>query len=558
VSDPDHPRYGQHLTIDEVNELARPNKNALTSVHQWLSSYGYTKDKLKHNAAKDWIKLSIPVKDAEALLDTKYSVFRHEDGTEVIRTPKWSLPKDLHQHIVAIQPTNSFMRPIAKRFRPITFAMDDAEMAAVTEFNIKAASLLSDGSPSVADVCNARAITTSCLRTLYKTIGYTPQLLDDPRNVLAFTNYLNETSMNSDLRKFLTLPGNRPDIKEAAAASIPVTIINNAQNNQVLTGGMAGLNGEGNLDGQTTYGIVYPMKVRMYNTGGSPPLVPGTVEGKNENEPYVEWLDYMLTQEKNVPYVISTSYGDDEFTVPPDYAQKVCQNMAQLGALGATILFASGDNGVAPAGGNKCVSHDGKNTPAFVPSFPASCPYVTVVGATKGFNPEVAAYDPPGFSSGAGFSNYFAMPDWQKNTVSGYVKTLAGKFQGLYNASGRAYPDIAAQGQKYAIQVNGTGVTVDGTSASTPTAASILALLTDYKLSQNKTSGPLGWINPWLYKEGYKAFNDITSGSARGCKIPGNNDGLGFPAAPGWDAVTGFGTPVRKSDHFIHTFFSLT
>jgi tripeptidyl-peptidase I len=522
----------------------------LNSVHRWLSSHGYTEDKLEYNAAKDWIKLSIPVQDAEALLDTKYSVFKHEDGTEIIRTPQWSLPKDLHQHVVAIQPTNSFMRPVAKRFKPITVAMDEAEQEAVAQFNIKAASLISDGSAGVADVCNARAITTACLRTLYKTIDYKPQLLNDPRNILAFTNYLNETSMDSDLRKFLTLPGNRPDIKEAATAHIPVTIINNAQDNQVLTRGMSGLNGEGNLDGQTTYGMVYPMKVRMFNTGGSPPLVPGTVDGKNENEPYVEWLDYMLTQEKNVPYIISTSYGDDEFTVPPDYAQKVCQNMAQLGALGTTILFASGDNGVAPAGRNKCVSHDGKNTPAFVPSFPASCPYVTVVGATKGFNPEVAAYDPPGFSSGAGFSNYFAMPEWQKNTVAGYVKTLAGKFQGLYNSSGRAYPDVAAQGQKYAIQLNGTGITVDGTSASTPVVASILALLNDYKLSQGKDSGPLGWINPWLYKEGYKAFTDVTSGSSRGCRIKGNDDGLGFPAAPGWDAVTGFGTPVNISNQF--------
>ena len=43
---------------------------------------------------------------------------------------------------------------------------------------------------------------------------------------------------------------------------------------------------------------------------------------------------------------------------------------------------------------------------------------------------------------------------------------------------------------------------------------------------------------PWVYGGGYKALNDIVSGSSYGC------DTEGFRAAPGWDAVTGYGTPV--------------
>lgn len=44
--------------------------------------------------------------------------------------------------------------------------------------------------------------------------------------------------------------------------------------------------------------------------------------------------------------------------------------------------------------------------------------------------------------------------------------------------------------------------------------------------------------NPWLYSKAYKTFTDVTIGSSFGC---GTN---GFPAQAGWDAVTGFGTPV--------------
>jgi tripeptidyl-peptidase-1 len=62
----------------------------------------------------------------------------------------------------------------------------------------------------------------------------------------------------------------------------------------------------------------------------------------------------------------------------------------KLGLQGITMLFASGDNGVAGGGGKCCASpqcaggvyNDGKSG-AFNPSFPATCPYVTSVGVSR-------------------------------------------------------------------------------------------------------------------------------------------------------------------------------
>ena len=88
--------------------------------------------------------------------------------------------------------------------------------------------------------------------------------------------------------------------------------------------------------------------------------------------------------------MISTSYGDDEQTVTYNYAVEVCNQFGVLGARGVTLLFSSGDAGVGPRG--SCYSNDGKNTYQFLPSFPASCPFVTAVGATARY-PEVAALD---------------------------------------------------------------------------------------------------------------------------------------------------------------------
>ena len=89
----------------------------------------------------------------------------------------------------------------------------------------------------------------------------------------------------------------------------------------------------------------------------------------NTNEPYLDWLDFILDQ-PTIPQTISTSYGDDEQTVPPDYAKTVCDLFAQLGTMGSSVLFSSGDFGV---GGGSCLSNDGAEQRQFTPMFPASC-----------------------------------------------------------------------------------------------------------------------------------------------------------------------------------------
>jgi tripeptidyl-peptidase-1 len=75
-------------------------------------------------------------------------------------------------------------------------------------------------------------------------------------------------------------------------------------------------------------------------------------------------------KQRTIPQTISTSYGDDEQTVPQDYAKSVCDLFAQLGAMGVTLLFSSGDDGV---GGGSCRSNDSTGRVKFIPNFPASC-----------------------------------------------------------------------------------------------------------------------------------------------------------------------------------------
>lgn len=206
------------------------------------------------------------------------------------------------------------------------------------------------------------------------TIDYTPQSTSN--NSVSIGNYLGEVANRSDISIFLAQF--RSDAT-SSAQTFKVQTVNGATNRQSpdnSTELKAQLGVEGDLDAETVLGITYPTPLTVYNTAGSPPFMNDTATPTDTNEPYLEWLNFMLNQ-TTLPNVISNSYGDDEQTVPLSYATAVCRGFAQLGARGATVLFASGDQGVGTSG--KCFKNDGTNSSTFLPGFPASCVRISCV-----------------------------------------------------------------------------------------------------------------------------------------------------------------------------------
>ncbi|KAF9522419.1 peptidase S8/S53 domain-containing protein [Crepidotus variabilis] len=507
ISNPTHARYAQHLTKGEVEALTAPHPDSVDAVDAWLSFHGVdpAHASTKRTQAGDWITLRVTVEQAERMLGTKYGVYEHSSsGEAVVRTLSYSLPKELHNHIDVVAPTTyfstlhsmkktSFLQP---EIKPVE---DDATLKQ-----------LAPGA-TIPSSCSS-TITPACLRALYNTTDYVPK--STSTNKLGVAGYLQEYANRADLQTFL-----KKYRTDAVGGSFTTQLVNGGLDNQNQPGV------EANLDIQYTVGISYPTPNIYYSTGGSPPFTPDSATPSNTNEPYLDFLNYLLAQ-STIPQVLTTSYGDDEQTVPQDYAIKVCNLFATLGAQGTSIFFSSGDSGV---GAGDCTTNDGKKTTIFQPSFPASCPYVTTVGGTYRV-PEVAVS-----FSGGGFSRYFARPSYQNTDVSTFLTGLGTKYSGLYNASGRAYPDVAAQGQGFQVVIGGSTNSVGGTSASSPTIAGVFALLNDYRLSTGKTT--LGFLNPLIYSTAKSGFNDIKSGSNPGC---GTN---GFTAGAGWDPVTGLGTP---------------
>ena len=265
---------------------------------------------------------------------------------------------------------------------------------------------------------------------------------------------------------------------------------------------------------------------------------------RSSDLPYLDYFTYLNDlEDEELPEVLTTSYGESEQSVPAEYAKKVCNLIGQLGARGVSVIFSSGDTGP----GSACQTNDGKNTTRFLPIFPASCPYVTSVGGTVGVEPEKAV----SFSSG-GFSDLWPRPAYQEKAVSEYLEKLGDRWNGLYNPQGRGFPDVAAQGQGFQVFDKGRLISVGGTSASAPVFASVVALLNNARKAAGMSS--LGFLNPWIYEQGYKGLTDIVAGGSRGCTGRSIYSGLRAPLVPyaswnateGWDPVTGYGTPDFK------------
>jgi subtilase family serine protease len=239
-----------------------------------------------------------------------------------------------------------------------------------------------------------------------------------------------------------------------------------------------------------------------------------------------------------------------------------CVDHAQLTQLNAalqadashqvTVVAATGDTGAA---GEPCALIDalGGSLNGFTPrkevNLVVSDPFVLAAGGTTldashttgAWTSETAWGLPDGSpgsafqASGGGFSHLFPRPSYQ-NGVPGI-----GAMRGI--------PDVAADGDSVTgiavITSNaGGGYTLSGhagTSASAPLWAGIIALADQYAQRH------LGFVNPAIYQiartsQYHQAFHDVTAGNSNTVEFPPTTI-TGYRAAPGWDPVTGWGSP---------------
>ncbi|KAF5352136.1 hypothetical protein D9758_009234 [Tetrapyrgos nigripes] len=484
VSTPDSSLYGQHLSLEEVTTYATPSEESVNTVTQWLQGNGVT-DITLSGPFDDWISFRVSVSKADELLDTNFENFVHiESGERLVRTLQYSIPQDLLPHIDLVHPTTAFVRPLAKQ--------------PVMSVPIPGSANLTERALGAPDDCNG-LVTPACLQSLYG-IPATPATQSS--NMIGVSGFVNQFAQNEDLRNFLG--SLRPDM--SPDTTFTVQSIDGGVNTQGP--GLAGL--EANLDVQYTLGLATDVPTVFITVGN---------QSSDGAGGFLDLID-TLNAESAPPQVLTTSYSFDEGDLGSALDNRICNAYMTLGARGVSLLFSSGDGGVSGGQPQSCTS--------FIPTFPGGCPFITSVGGTQGVD-EIAA----DFSTG-GFSGVFSRPSYQDDTVSAYLSALGSTDSGLFNASGRGFPDVAAQGVNIEIKSGSRTARVAGTSASSPIFASVIALINDRLVAAGKPV--LGFLNPFLYANP-QAFFDIASGSNPGCGTDG------FPASSGWDPVTGLGTP---------------
>jgi subtilase family serine protease len=238
-----------------------------------------------------------------------------------------------------------------------------------------------------------------------------------------------------------------------------------------------------------------------------------------------------------------------------------CDTPAQLASLNTalqasaahqiTVVAASGDIGVVgePCSLARSVFGGQPFTPVKAVNLPAADPLVLGAGGSTlnashqtgrwlsetGWGLPYGTPNSAFQASGGGFSRRFATPGYQDG------------IPGL--GAWRGVPDVSADanghtGMALAIAEPGGHTYIrnsGGTSASAPIWAGIIALADQYAHRH------LGFVNPALYRIAaspayHRAFHDITSGTNT-AKFPPQATFPGYRAAPGWDPVTGLGSP---------------
>jgi len=278
--------------------------------------------------------------------------------------------------------------------------------------------------------------------------------------------------------------------------------------------------------------------------------------------------------DRGLAQIVSNSYGFNTEVLPPGYIQPYEDTILQGTSEGIGIYFSSGDNS------DESLVEGYRTT-----DWPASSPFVTAVGGTSlavgaannylfetGWGTTTSSWTgtawsprPPGpwlYGAGGGVSRIFPEPSYQMGVVPTSVFTVQGR-------TGRAVPDIAAVADPNTGYLIGETQTfpdgtvkyseyrIGGTSLACPLMAGIMAL------ADQKAGSPHGFANPLFYSlSSSGVFTDIVNPASTVAVVRTNyvngvdasaglayrlrtmNQTLSLQTTPGYDDVTGLGTPT--------------
>ena len=584
VSNPTSPTYGQYLTKGQLDALTAPAPEAFDAVAQWLSAGGTHVVNIQRSAAT--VAATLPVAHAEAIFNTKfYSVESVTTGQSKIRAHgAYTVPSSVEAHVdnvlglhgLPLPPRTAIQSPAA---RTSTAPKVDPSVIA-TQYGIA-------------------GVTTSGSTTNRQSVAEFQGQTMNPDDLAAFFAKYVSASPASDGVVYKThgeptpgagaealldieyimgvAPGIKTEFFEQISSDFGADLL---AWTSLLLGADAGINvhsisygfqGDLSLLGlkeadivtiDTNFQKLAAKGVTLIFASGdsgsgytkAPP-----VQTKCPATPFVKDVVFVgsVAQTFTVPGAVTqgSAAACCESCGQPSGPIAACTNwtVANIAGGKSQCTLYSRITGTTPSSGALSGGR-GEAPPTaakLYPSWPASSPWVTAVGATRFLHDQVGAMVEEAavsaedhFGSGGGFSRRFPVADYQANAVARYfssvaASTLPDPSVATYAKGGRGTPDVSAIGTGFEVVLHNNTVIVGGTSASAPTFAAMVSLLNEARAAKGKP--PLGFLNPFIYQN-TDAFTDVTTGWSRvgrgGTTLP-----AGFNCSTGWDPITGVGTP---------------
>jgi subtilase family serine protease len=557
VSDPASPSYHHFLTHAQYVARFAPTSSQVGSIKAWLTRAGLHVDSV--GAGNRYVAVSGDVAHAQKAFATRLERFAYRGAVRTAPATTVSVPSGLAVLTVTGLDGPHVVRPASQKPFPPPAGFRNAPPCNVGYGDDTTASEQAQGKTLPTFEGNALPYQVCGYQPAQLRAAYGSPGLDGTGATVAITDAYAAGTILADANEYATRHGD-PAFAEGQFSQVLPSVF---QRSRLC--GSNGWYGEETLDVEAVHAIAPAANVIYYASASC-----------FDND-FIDTLARVV--DENKASIVTNSWSDVEANETPANTAAY-ESIFQEGATeGIGFFFSSGDDGDEKlATGIRQVD------------YPASDPYVTAVGGTSlavtgtytsptyswetGWGTDKYALNSDGtgwepiktdangflYGAGGGASALFDTPDYQKNA-------------GVGESGARMVPDIGLDadpttgmlvGETQTFPARGKDVTMydeyrlGGTSLASPLMAGVQALATQ------ANDGRLGFANYdiyALYNGGSSALRDITDAHGDGAlarvdfvngvdatngysySVRTLDDDSSLQAGPGWDNVTGVGSP---------------
>jgi subtilase family serine protease len=561
VSDPGSSSYRQYLTPEQFRRQFAPSKAQVAAVQSWLESQGFTLNYTPKN--NHYVSAQGTAGQAQAAFATQFAMYNVKGKT--VRSPSAdvSIPSSLASivaGVVGLDESAVFVQPdhVVDTDAPPSGGFRNAPPLSVYWAQLFSPYAFPKG---------FTALTLSSVPWTLK--GYTPAQIkgaygisgyDGTGQTVAIIDAYASPTILQDVNQWSTNRGLPTMNGSQFVQVVPPGIYNKPENRKQDPQGWYG---EETLDVESVHGMAPGAKIVFV---GAP----------NNYQDLDAAMNHVV--DERLAQIVTNSYGFTTELLHPGFVKPFEDTLIQAAIEGIGVYFSSGDSG------------DGTSVNGFAtPQWPASSPWVTAVGGTSlGIDSANTAANTRVIETGWGTSTYNSDRTTLVSTRTGWLYGAGGGVSKIFaepfyqtsaglKFSGRGVPDVAALADPQTGLLIGQTQTfpngsyydeyrIGGTSLACPIFAGLMALADQAAGHAHGFANPLFYANPSAFydvvsvktavaRRNYVNGVDATNGTVD--RLRTFDDYSGSPTQqtnPGWDNVTGLGTPGNPSKPFLSTF----